>query len=140
MRAIRQLEPDTQIEAPTRRRQWNAVFGAFFAIGCLLLVFGVVIGSVSHMQWAYEKDNIPSLPSAEESAAWISQIDDMSPVEMWLEWQNSKHETIPPISMHAVLSRHASGVLQRAMAFYGIAAAGLLIVAATVALGTRRKK
>lgn len=140
LRAIRQLELDEQSETSAEGRRWNATFGAVFAIGCLLIVFGVAIGLISHLQWVNERSQIPTLPTTEETQAWISQVEGMSAVEAWQEWQESKQVTVPPISVHVTLSRHAGSVFRRALIAYGIAATGLLMAAVTVVLGTGRKK
>ncbi|MFV1965704.1 MAG: hypothetical protein ACC628_09805 [Pirellulaceae bacterium] len=140
MRAIRELVPDEPIEVPSAGRRWSAAHGAGFAIGSLLLVSGLGIGIVSHLQYAYMKTQIPPLPSAEATAAWVAEIDDWSAMQAWEFWQTTRVEEVPKVSMHALITRRVDGVHQRALLAYGIAGGGLLLAIGTMWIGAGRKK
>jgi hypothetical protein len=140
MRAIRELEQDTSNEAPRSVRRWNPLFATLFALGCLVTVVGLAMAIISHVQYVQEMAQIPPLPTAEMTEAWLSEVDRMSAVEAWEEWKRSESFKVPPISLRVALKRHAEGVLQRALIAYGIAGVGVLLAATVLVLGTGRRK
>jgi hypothetical protein len=139
MRAIRMLEPDEQIEAAPTKREWSAAHGAVFAVGSLLLVFGLGIGIVSHLRYSYLSAHIPPPPTPETTSAWVAEVDRWTAAESWEFWIAERDRETPRVSMHAIIMRDIQGVHQRAMVAYGIAAAGLLLAVGSTLLGARRK-
>jgi hypothetical protein len=85
-RAIRALEVAGESPAPTtRRRKWNPMRGATFALGLVIVAIGLFIAVVAGIYW-YQTDTseVPG-PDVSQAAAELDKLDATEVLEIWNE-------------------------------------------------------
>ncbi len=137
MSAIRQLQ--TVADAPTKRDQshWSLLRGMLFAVGLVCLCCG--IGAGIYYQWGRMQLDTSEKPW-DDMANDLSQIDNLSPLEVWEILETTQKDGIgPQRPPDFVVSRRVSNILLQ-LIWGGIvlASIGLVMIFTALLLPGRR--
>ncbi len=88
LRAIREL-PRVENENERPRAEWNPAAGLIFVTGMFLAFLGAGAAFYMHMN-AIQISNF-EMPPEDEVEAWVAEVDDAPPEELFNMWNASRH-------------------------------------------------
>ena len=141
-RAVRELEPFDEPQAP-RRRTWNPVRGALFAAGLIIVVLGLLIAAGGGRGLAQLDTTKPPTQDLHEL---LSEMDTMKPVNAWEVWVDMRDKGLGPYFPPPYLQAQVWAKRYRGMLIVGLVVIALGAATAASPLfvtgnrpGTRRR-
>jgi hypothetical protein len=125
MRAIRQLPLCEETVVVKSRRSWSPAKGAVFALGILIMVWGLLFSGYAELRVSrlYFR-----APTEDEIRQVVDDVDLWTTDQMWAFWTQSRDIGIPPgISAYVVMSRDVARLRRLTMIGLSIALAGMLL-------------
>jgi len=87
LRAIREL-PRLSEAADVHKYQWNPAAGMTFVSGVVIAFVGAGVALAMHLNSLV----VPELPSEEMVAAWVGEVDNATPEELFQIWNSARHD------------------------------------------------
>ncbi len=85
-RAIRALEPASEAPPSTvRRRRWNPLRGATFALGLVTIVIGLFVAVIAGLYWYHTDTTEHPGPDLSQAAAELDALDATEILEIWTD-------------------------------------------------------